>query len=128
MANKIRRAALYLRVSTDQQTIENQRRELTGAAEHHGWQVVAEYADNGISGAKGREARPGLDQLLKDATRGRVDVVMAWSVDRLGRSLQDLLGTLGELHAAKVNLFLHRQAVDTRAGRTCLVPDARRVR
>jgi DNA invertase Pin-like site-specific DNA recombinase len=113
MANKFRRAALYLRVSTDGQTTENQRRELTTAAEHHGWQVIAEYSDNGISGAKGREKRPGLDALLKDATRGQFDVLMAWSVDRLGRSLPDLLSTLSELHAARVDLFLHRQAVDT---------------
>ena len=113
MVHKPRRAVLYLRVSTDEQTVENQRRELAAAAEHHGWQVVAEYADNGISGAKGRDKRPALDALLKDATRGRFDVLMAWSVDRLGRSLPDLLNTLGEMHGAKVDLFLHRQAVDT---------------
>lgn len=113
MTCKPRRAALYLRVSTDEQTVENQRRELTAAAEHHGWQVMAEHVDAGLSGAKGRDKRPGLDTLLKDATRSRFDVIMAWSVDRLGRSLPDLLNTLSSLHGANVDLFLHRQAVDT---------------
>lgn len=110
---KPKRAALYLRVSTDQQTTENQRIALTEVAEQRGWIVVEEYEDAGISGSKGREQRPGLDKLLKDASRGKFDVVMAWAVDRLGRSLQDLIGTLEGLKAAKVDLFLHQQAVDT---------------
>jgi DNA invertase Pin-like site-specific DNA recombinase len=72
------------------------------------------YRDNGISGAKGRDKRPGLDAALKDATRGKYGVLMAWSVDRLGRSLTDLLSILQELHSAGVDLYLHRQALDTR--------------
>lgn len=107
------RAALYLRVSTTGQTVENQRRELEASAAHRGWVIVAVYADEGISGAKGRDARPGLDAMLQDATRGKVDVVMAWAVDRMGRSLVDLLGTLQELHGSRVDLFLHQQAIDT---------------
>jgi DNA invertase Pin-like site-specific DNA recombinase len=75
--------------------------------------VVQVYSDNGVSGAKGRNLRPGLDALLKDASRGRFDVVMAWALDRLGRSLLDLLDTLGELEAAGVALILHQQAIDT---------------
>jgi DNA invertase Pin-like site-specific DNA recombinase len=110
---KPKRAAIYLRVSTDEQTTQNQQRELAAVADHHGWQVVAVYEDAGLSGAKGRDKRPGLDAMLKDATRRRFDVVMAWSVDRLGRSLIDLIGGLQELHAAKVDLFLQQQAVDT---------------
>jgi DNA invertase Pin-like site-specific DNA recombinase len=110
---KPKRAALYLRVSTDEQTTQNQRCELERAAEHRGWQVVAVFEDAGISGAKGRDRRPGLDQMLNEATRGKFDVVMAWSVDRLGRSLSDLVGGLQELHAARVDLFLYQQAVDT---------------
>ena len=110
---KTLRAALYLRVSTTGQTVDNQRRELLAAAAHRGWQVVAEYVDEGISGAKGREHRPGLDAVLKDAVRGKFDVVMAWAVDRLGRSLPDLIGTMQELHGASVDLFLHQQAIDT---------------
>jgi DNA invertase Pin-like site-specific DNA recombinase len=108
-----RRAALYLRVSTDEQTTENQARELTEAASRAGWEIVATYRDEGISGAKGRDKRPGLDAMLKDATRRKFDVVMAWSVDRLGRSLQDLVGLLTELHASNIDLFLHQQAIDT---------------
>jgi DNA invertase Pin-like site-specific DNA recombinase len=107
------RAALYVRVSTGEQTIGNQRRELEAAAAQRGWTVVQTFADEGISGSKGRDKRPGLDALLKAATRGKLDVVMAWSVDRMGRSLVDLLGTLQELHGAKVDLFLHQQAIDT---------------
>jgi DNA invertase Pin-like site-specific DNA recombinase len=108
-----KRAALYLRVSTGEQTVENQRLELEAAAEARGWQVVTTYADNGISGAKGRDMRPGLDTMLKDAVRRKFDVVMVWAVDRLGRSLPDLIGTMQDLHGAKVDLFLLQQGLDT---------------
>jgi DNA invertase Pin-like site-specific DNA recombinase len=111
--NGTKRVGLYLRVSTDEQTVENQRQALTAAVEARGWVVVAECADEGISGAKGRDKRPGLDRLLKAATRREIDVVAAWSVDRLGRSLQDLVGLLAELNGAGVDLYLHVQAVDT---------------
>lgn len=110
---KAKRAALYLRVSTGEQTVENQRRDLALAAAQRGWEVVATYADEGISGAKGRDKRPGLDGMLKDATRGKFDVAMCWAVDRMGRSLPDLIATMQELHGAKVDLFLHQQAIDT---------------
>jgi DNA invertase Pin-like site-specific DNA recombinase len=109
----MKRVALYLRVSTDGQTTEHQRRALEEVAAAAGWTVVDVYEDAGVSGAKGRAKRPAFDRLLKDATRRRFDMVAAWSVDRLGRSLQDLLGFLSELHAAGVDLFLHRQALDT---------------
>lgn len=107
------RAALYLRVSTGDQTVENQRRELTAAATARGWEVVVEFSDNGVSGAKARHQRPGLDAMLKDATRRKFDVVMCWAVDRLGRSLSDLIATMQELHGAKVDLFLLQQGLDT---------------
>lgn len=110
---KALRAAIYLRVSTGEQTVENQRRDLEAAAAQRGWTITAIYADEGISGAKSRDKRPGLDAMLKDATRGRFDVAMCWAVDRMGRSLADLVGTLQELHGAKVDLFLHQQAIDT---------------
>ncbi len=113
MAGKAKRVALYLRVSTDGQTVENQRRDLDAAAAQRGWVIVATYADEGVSGAKGRDKRPGLDGMLKDAVRGRFDVAMCWAVDRMGRSLADLVGTLQELRGAKVDLFLHQQAIDT---------------
>ena len=108
-----KRAAVYLRVSTGEQTVDNQRRELAAAAASRGWSVVAVYADEGISGAKGREGRPQLDLMLKDAVRRRFDVAMVWAVDRLGRSLADLIGSMQELRDAKVDLFIHQQGLDT---------------
>jgi len=108
-----KRVALYLRVSTDTQTTENQRRELDEVASRSGWRVVAVFEDTGISGSKGRDQRPGLDALLKAVTRREVDMVAAWSVDRLGRSLQDLVGFLSDLHAKGCDLYLHQQALDT---------------
>jgi DNA invertase Pin-like site-specific DNA recombinase len=108
-----KRVTLYLRVSTSEQTTKNQRRELVAVAKRHGWQVVAVFEDAGVSGAKGRNGRPGLDALMKAVTRREIDMVAAWSVDRLGRSLMDLLEFLKELHAKGVDLFLHQQGLDT---------------
>jgi DNA invertase Pin-like site-specific DNA recombinase len=108
-----KRAAIYVRVSTDKQTVENQVRELRQIAERRGWEVVAQYSDAGISGSKGRDDRPGLDQMLKDAQRRSFDVVMAWAIDRLGRSLVDLLGTIQALEACGVDLYLDQQSIDT---------------
>jgi DNA invertase Pin-like site-specific DNA recombinase len=108
-----KRAAIYIRVSTDGQTVDNQRLELEQAAKQAGWEIVDIYDDNGVSGAKSRENRGAFDRLCKDATRREFDVVMSWSVDRLGRSLQDLVGFLGELHAVGVDLYLHQQGIDT---------------
>ena len=84
-------------------------------------QVVEEYVDHGISGAKGRDQRPAFDRLMKDATRRKFDIIMAWSVDRLGRSLQDLVVFLGEVHAQGVDLYPDRQGVDTTTpgGKAC---------
>src|SRR5215469_12217588 len=107
------RIAIYTRVSTDGQTTANQLIELSSWAERSGHTVVGTYEDNGISGAKGREQRPALDRMLKDATRRRFDMVACWSVDRLGRSLTGLLGTLDTMKASNVDLFLHQQAIDT---------------
>ena len=91
----------------------NQRRELHAVANRHSWSVVQVFEDAGISGAKGRKDRPALDALLKCVARREVDMVAAWSVDRLGRSLTDLLDFLRELHAKGVDLFLHQQGLDT---------------
>jgi DNA invertase Pin-like site-specific DNA recombinase len=109
----MKRVGIYIRVSTDGQTTANQRRELEAVASRSGWQVVGIYDDAGISGAKGRDKRPGFDRLLKDATARKIDMVAAWSVDRLGRSLQHLVGLLMELQALKCDLYLHQQAIDT---------------
>jgi DNA invertase Pin-like site-specific DNA recombinase len=110
---RAKRVALYLRVSTSDQTTENQRRELQRVAKRHGWYVVHVFADKGISGAKDRKDRPGLDALLKAVARREVDMVAAWSVDRLGRSLKNLIEVLSELHAKCVDLYLHQQGLDT---------------
>ena len=120
--NKPKRVGIYLRVSTNDQTVENQRLDILRAAEQRGWTVVGEYADCGISGMKGRDKRPELDRLLKDASAGKLDMVAAWSIDRLGRSLQHLVGLLEDLHAANVGLFLLQQQIDTStaAGRAFL--------
>jgi DNA invertase Pin-like site-specific DNA recombinase len=107
------RAALYLRVSTTTQDTERQEDQLRAVAAARGWQIVEVYADNGISGSKGRDKRPGFDRLHKDALRHRFDIVMAWSVDRLSRTVKDLVTFLQELDAADVDLFLYQQAVDT---------------
>ena len=82
-------------------------------AVRHGWKVVDTYKDEGISGAKGREQRPGYDGLRQAIARREIDMVAAWSVDRLGRSLQDLVEFLGEMHAKGVDLYLHQQGIDT---------------
>jgi DNA invertase Pin-like site-specific DNA recombinase len=110
----MKRAAVYLRVSTIDQTVANQEQALREAAERSSLEIVKIYRDHGISGAKGREKRPGFDALCRDATKRQFDVVMAWSVDRLGRSLQDLVAFLSELHALGIDLFLHQQGLDTR--------------
>lgn len=108
-----KKVAIYSRVSTDKQTTENQLLELRTVADRHGWSIVDEYIDQGISGAKGRDQRPEFDRLLKDAARKKFDLIASWSVDRLGRSLQDLVGFLSEIHAKKVDLYLHQQGMDT---------------
>ncbi len=110
----MKRAAIYARVSTTNgQTPSNQIGRLREVAEKAGWEIVEEFVDRGISGAKGRDKRPAFDRLCKAATRREIDVVMAWSVDRLGRSLQDLVAFLGDLQAAGVDLYLDRQGIDT---------------
>lgn len=110
-----KRVALYTRVSTadGQQTVENQLRDLRLAGERLGWDIVATFADEGISGAKGRDQRPGLDAMLKGIARREFDMVASWSICRLGRSLQHLVSILGDLDARSVDLYLHVQAIDT---------------
>ena len=107
------RAAVYVRVSRDRQTVENQIAALSKVAEVRGWKIVETFADAGISGAKGRKDRPALDEMLKQVQRGKFDVVMAWAIDRIGRSLVDLLNTIESLKACGVDLYLDQQAIDT---------------
>ncbi len=109
----MKRVAIYARVSTNGQSVNNQLRELRQVAKRQGWKVVAEFMDRGVSGAKGRAQRPQFDKLCNAATRREIDLIMSWSVDRLGRSLQHLVTFLGEIHAKRVDLYLHQQGVDT---------------
>jgi DNA invertase Pin-like site-specific DNA recombinase len=105
--------AIYARVSTSGQTVSNQVNELRKVAERHGWEIVHEYRDRGVSGAKGRDKRPQFDQMLKAANRREFDIIMSWSVDRLGRSLQHLVEFLGDIQHKGVDLYLHQQNIDT---------------
>ncbi len=108
-----KKVAIYARVSTDKQTTENQLNELRAVANRMGYVIVQEYVENGISGAKSRIDRPSLDAMMKDAVRGRFDMVMCWSIDRLGRSLQNLVEILNELQSIKVDLYFLQQGMDT---------------
>jgi DNA invertase Pin-like site-specific DNA recombinase len=119
---KTLRVGLYLRVSTSGQTVENQRQDLQRVAEQRGWQIVDTYIDHGISGAKGRDKRPAFDRMAKDAAHGKLDLVAAWSIDRVGRSLGHLVEFMDELRQQGVGIYLHQQQVDTSsaAGRAFL--------
>lgn len=116
------RVALYLRVSTADQTTDNQRIDLERVAAQRGWAIVGTYLDHGVSGAKGRDQRPEFDRLARDAARGKLDLVAAWSIDRIGRDLRHLVAFVDELREQRVGLYLHQQQVDTStaAGRAFL--------
>ncbi len=105
------KCAIYSRVSTDKQTTDNQIRELRAVAKRHGWKVEAIYSDV-ISGAK--DKRPELDRLLESVHKKEIDIVLAWDVSRLGRSLQHLISLLSDIHAKGVDLYLHQNGIDTR--------------
>ena len=107
------RCAIYSRVSTDEQTTENQLMVLREIAERKGMTVVAEFNDEGISGAKGRDKRTGFDNLIKGAIKKDFDTILVWSVDRLGRSLQDLVSFLNEIHSVGCDLYIHQSGLDT---------------
>ena len=109
----MKKVALYVRCSTDTQTVENQVLALQEVAQRSGWEIVQVFSDEGVSGAKGRDRRPGFDALLTAVSRRQIDLVAAWSVDRLGRSLPDLVGFLSDIQAKGVDLYLHQQGVDT---------------
>jgi DNA invertase Pin-like site-specific DNA recombinase len=110
--SRIKRAAIYLRVSSDGQNTTNQRQVLTEVAARRGWQIVQAYEDAGVSGAKGRDKRPGFDAMLKDATRRKFDLLMFWSIDRLGRSTAAVASALVELEVAGVAIYAEKEAMD----------------
>ena len=107
--------AIYARVSTadKNQTVENQLRDLLAVAARQDWEIVATFCDEGISGSKGRDKRPAFDSLLKGVARRDFDQIVTWSVDRLGRSLPDLVTFLNDIQSKNVDLYLHQQGVDT---------------
>lgn len=111
----MKRVAIYARVSTadKNQTVENQLRDLLAVAQRQGWEVVATFTDEGISGVKGRDRRPGYDALLKGVARKDFEQIATWSVDRLGRSLPDLVAFLNDIQSKSVDLYLHQQGLDT---------------
>lgn len=109
VAGKTKRAAMYLRVSTDGQTVQNQRRVLETVAERRGWPIVAIYEDNGTSGAKGRDSRPGFNAMLNDASRRRFDVLLFCSIDRLGRTTAMVATALAELKAVGVAIYADKR-------------------
>ena len=106
----MKRAALYLRVSTIDQHPESQLHDLRGLAAQRGFEIVQEYTDR-ISGIKAK--RPGLDQLMADARRGKFDIVLTWAFDRLARSVRHLLEVLDELNRLKVEFISFRENIDT---------------
>ena len=113
------RAVIYGRVSTQKQTTDNQVLELREVCKRNGWTIVKEITDNGISGSKGRKDRPGFDELHKMISRREADIVVVWSIDRLGRSITDLVAFMAELETKAINFYSHIQAIDSRtaAGR-----------
>ena len=109
----MKKVCIYCRVSTTHQTSENQLRELRIVAERMGYEIVSEFIDNGISGSKSRKDRPALDEMMKLATQRKFEMVLCWSIDRLGRSLQHLVEILNELQAMKIDLYFMQQGMDT---------------
>ena len=103
---------MYARVSTDGESTKNQLQELRKLADQNGWQMAQEFVDHGISGAKGKDRRPAFDSMRKGIVGREFDLIMVWSVDRLGRSLQHLITFLDELHSKNVDLFLYRPRLD----------------
>jgi len=105
--------ALYCRVSTTQQTVENQLQELQKVATRNDWEVVGVYTDEGISGKHGRDKRPQFDELMKDVSRKKFDLIMSWDVSRLGRSLKHLVEFMEDIQSKDVGLYLHANGLDS---------------
>ena len=108
-----KRIAIYARVSTTLQSPQNQIDALTELANRQGYTIIKIYSDNGISGTKLTADRPALNDLMTDARKRKFDMVLVWSLDRLGRSLKHCLELLQELQELKVDLFFQQQGMDT---------------
>ena len=107
------RAVIYSRVSTNEQTVENQLRVLREEAEKRGLEVVREISDEGISGAKGRDERLGFDELIKGSVKNEWDIILVWDVSRLGRSLKHLVSFLEDIQSAHCDMYIHQSGIDT---------------
>lgn len=107
------RCAIYTRVSTGHQDTTNQLDVLRDVAKLKGLTIVQEFVDDGVSGTHGRDKRKGFDNLLKGATRKDFDIILVWSVDRLGRNIQDLISFLNEIQSVECDLYLHQNGIDT---------------
>jgi DNA invertase Pin-like site-specific DNA recombinase len=112
MSAAIRRVAVYARVSTNDQNPDNQLEELRRYTAARGW-TAREYIDQGVSGTKDR--RPALDGLLADAKRRRIDAVVCWRLDRLGRNMKHLITLLDELQALGVAFVSLAEGIDARS-------------
>ena len=108
-----RKAVIYSRVSTNEQTVENQLRVLREVAEKRGLEVVREISDEGISGAKGRNERPGFDELIKGSVKNEWDIILVWDVSRLGRSLKHLVSFLEDIQSVRCDMYIHQSGIDT---------------
>jgi DNA invertase Pin-like site-specific DNA recombinase len=107
------KVVIYARVSTSDQTTENQILKLKTIVEKNRWELTEIYIDEGISGAKGRDKRPEFNRLCKDMVRRKFDRILVWDVSRLGRSLQHLVEFLNEVHATRTELYIHQSGLDT---------------
>ena len=108
-----KKVALYCRVSTLDQTIDNQLIELRDHCSKMGWEVVKEYADEGLSGTLSRDKRPALNSLIKDAYRKRFDSVVCWDISRIGRSMKELILFLSDMKDRGIGICSVRQGFDT---------------
>jgi DNA invertase Pin-like site-specific DNA recombinase len=107
----MKRAALYMRVSTLEQHPETQLHDLRQMAQQRGLEVVEQYVDHGISGTRAR--RPGLDKMMANARRGRFDIVLVWACDRMARSVRHFLEVLDELNHLHIEFVSFREQLDT---------------
>ena len=109
----MKRVCIYSRVSTSDQTSDNQTSFLREVIDKNGWVLVDVYTDEGISGSKGRDKRHQFDRLCRDMVRRKFDMVLVWDVSRLGRSLSHLVEFLNDLHSVGCDLFIYQQGLDT---------------
>ena len=108
-----KKAVIYSRVSTNEQTVDNQLKVLREVAKKRGLEVVREISDEGISGATGRDVRKGFDELIKGSIRNEWDIILVWDVSRLGRSLKHLVSFLEDIQSANCDMYIHQSGIDT---------------